>query len=389
MNRKSMLACCITIVIGLTMVTSCDNDIGEIENQNYGTAIGVDFRDGKYFIYIQLIGLGAVAKSETGQKSPPEVYVSKTSGKTFIDAFFKAYQSAQERILWAHVTAIVFSKSALEKGLDNIFDGLTRYYEFRPTPWVFGTNESIEGILSAAGFFKQSSLNTILHNPKGSYEQSSMILPVKLNKFGRELFEPARTTYIPSLTLNKKQWKKNNKSEPKLAIDGAFFLKNQKFKEYFTLEELKGLRWLTSETERSSLLVPNRDKPEFLAVIEDQKVKLNPIKSGENFQFAFTFLANGMVSNRIKNDTLNIEAMEDLVKNSIFHEVKELFQLGVEKNVDFLNLEHQLYREHSSAWKQLKDPKSLLREDAIKTFHAEITIKHAGSFKNKRLKIKE
>lgn len=126
-------------------------------------------------------------------------------------------------MLWANVTAIVLSENVLNKGLGSVFDGLTRYYEFRPTPWVFGTKAPMVDILSTTGFFNQSSLDTILHSPESSYEQSSTLKPVKLNQFAREFFDPGRTTYIPSLTVNDTQWKKNKKSEAKLAIDGDFF----------------------------------------------------------------------------------------------------------------------------------------------------------------------
>lgn len=389
MKRKLLMACSIIFYFCLIFITACENDIGEIENQNFATAIGVDYRDGKYHVYIQMLGLGSVAKSEGGVKAPPEIFVSETSGATFIDAFFKAYHTAQERILWAHVTAIVLSDAALEQGLDSVFDGLTRYYEFRPTPWIFGTKNSLDDILSTTGFFNQTSLNTILHSPISSYEQSSTIKPVKLNQFVREFFDPGRTTYIPSITIDDNQWKKNKKDEDKLAIDGAFFLGNQKYKGFFPFEEIKGIRWITPETVRASLLLPNDKNPEFLAVLEDQMVKIQPVKLDGNFGFTIHYLANGVVSNRMKNNTIEVEAMEEFVKKGIISEVRQLYQLGLEHDIDFLNLEHQLYRKHHADWKKLKNQASLLQEDSIKSIEVSITLEHSGSFKNRKIQIKE
>jgi spore germination protein KC len=386
MLRKSII---IILIFCLFSLTSCENDIGEIENQNFATAIGVDYRDGEYFVYIQMLGLSAVAKSEGGQKAPAEVYVSETKGKTFIDGFFKAYQTSQERFLWANVTAIVLSENVLKKGLGSVFDGLTRYYEFRPTPWVFGTKEPIEEILSTTGFFEQSPLNTILHSPERSYEQSSTIRPVKLNQFAREFFDPGCTTYIPSLTVDDTQWKKNNKKDGKLAIDGAFFLSNHKYKSYFPYEKIKGMRWLSSETVRASLLLPNEKDTEFITVLEDQMVKTLPEKEGDTYRFKILYLANGVVSNRIKNNTINVTAMEEFVKKGIISEVKELYHLGLEHDIDFLNLEHQLFRKDHAEWKKLSDQNPLLREDSIKSIEVHITLEHAGAFKNRKITIKE
>jgi len=389
MKRKSMMACSTIVVLCLLFVTACETDIGEIENQNFATAIGVDYRDGKYYVYIQLLGLSSVAKSEGGEKASPDVYVSETSGATFIDAFFKAYHTAQERILWANVTAIVLSENILQKGLGSVFDGLTRYYEFRPTPWIFGTKVSMIDTLSTTGFFNQSSLDTILHSPESSYEQSSTIKPVKLNQFAREFFDPGCTTYIPSLTVDDTQWKINKKAEPKLAIDGAFFLNNQKYKGYFPYDQLKGLRWLTSETKRASILLPNEKNPEFLTVLEDQMVKIHPEKHGESFRYTILYLANGVVSNRIQNNMINMDSMEEFVKKGIVSEVRQLYQLGLEHDIDFLNLEHQLYRKYHSDWKKLKDRDTFIHEDSIKSIEAHITLEHSGAFKNRKISIKE
>lgn len=389
MMRKLMMAISSILILCLFFLTGCENDIGEIENQNFATAIGVDYRDGEYYVYIQLLGLSSVAKNESGEKAPAEVYVSKTKGKTFIDGFFKAYHTSQERFLWANVTAIVLSENVLKKGLGSVFDGLTRYYEFRPTPWIFGTKGSIEEILTMTGFFNQSPLDTILHSPESSYEQSSTIKPVKLNQFAREFFDPGRTSYIPSLTIDDTQWKKNNEIDKKLAIDGAFFLSNHKYKDYFPYEKLKGMRWLTPETVRASILSPNEENPEFITVLEDQIVKILPEKEGDHFRFNILYLANGVVSNRITNNTINVDAMEVFVKKGIMSEIRELYQLGLEHNIDFLNLEHLLFRKYHSEWKKQKYQDSLLREDSIKSIEAHITLEHSGAFKNRKITIKE
>ncbi|WP_419887192.1 Ger(x)C family spore germination protein [Neobacillus niacini] len=389
MKRKSMMDYLTILVLCLLFLNACSHDIGEIENQNFATAIGVDYRDGEYYVYIQMIGLSAVAKKEGIDKAPPEVYVSETRGKTFIDGFFKAYHTAQERFLWANVTAIVLSENVLKKGMGSVFDGLTRYYEFRPTPWMFGTKDSVVDILSTTGFFNQSPLDTILHSPESSYEQSSSLRPIKLNRFAREFFEPARTTYLPSLTVDDTQWKNNKKNEAKLAIDGAFVLHDNEYKGFFALEKLKGLRWLTPETVRAAILLPTKNNPEFITVLEDQMFQIQPVMQNGDFRFNILYFANGIVSNRMRNNTIHVEAMEEFVRKGIISEIRQLYQLGLEHNIDFLNLQHQLYRKYNLEWKKQNDQDTLLREDSIKSFEVHITLQHAGSFKNRKITIKE
>lgn len=390
MKRITTKACCLNLFLCLLLMTACEHDMGEIENMNFATAIGVDYRDGKYYVSIQLIGLSSVAKHENGEKAEPEVYVSETSGTTFIDSFFKAYTSSQERFIWAHVTAIVVSENVLKNGLAAIYDGLTRYHEFRPTPWIFATKDPIEDILTSTGFFNQNSLNTILHNPESSYSQSSTIRPIKLNQLAREFFDPGQTTYIPSLAINETQWKNNKKPEGKLEIDGAFFLDNQEYKGFFPFEKIKGIRWITPETQRTSIILPSEENPEFIAVLESQVVKIRPEKKQDgNFQFSILYLANGVVSNRITDKIQEVVAMEDFVKKGIMKEIRELYQLGLKHDIDFLNLEHKIYRKYPADWKKLKNQDTILREDSISTIEAHINLEHSGSFKNRKLKVVE
>lgn len=377
------------IFVTLFLTSSCD--IGNIQDQNYATAIGIDYKNGQYQVFIQMLSFNAVAKKEggaTGEEA--KMVISKTEGETLINALFKAYQTAQQRIVWAHVTAIVISESAMEEGLDNIYDGLTRYYEFRPTPWVFGTRDSMEDILSTPGFFGQSSLETLLHNPTETFQQSSIIRPAKLNKIGRELFEPARTTYIPSLSLNKDQWKTNKKDEPKLTFNGAFFLRSEEYQDFFSLEEIKGLRWLENESVRLEFLVPSQKNPDFIAVIEDQVINIETEKINENYEFKLTFLGKGLISNRLKNNILHVKSMHREAGEVILAEIRELYLLGVERNIDFLNLEHELYRKHNKDWQRLeKKNANILTKSAISEYNATIILEHSGSFKNDKINIRK
>ncbi|WP_026021703.1 Ger(x)C family spore germination C-terminal domain-containing protein [Bacillus timonensis] len=81
--------------------------------------------------------------------------------------------------------------------------------------------------------------------------------------------------------------------------------------------------------------------------------------------------------------------MEEFVKKGIISEIKQLYQLGLEHNIDFLNLEHQLFRKDYEDWKKLKNQETLLRENSILSIEAHITMEHSGSFKNRKIEIKE
>ncbi|MFV8829290.1 Ger(x)C family spore germination protein [Alkalihalobacterium sp. APHAB7] len=381
----------ILVIICLCVVYICGcTDVKEIQHLSYATAIGVDYKDGKYHSYIQLVSFEGIARTE-GQTSEGSVWVSEAVADTFEDSFFVVYKTAQERIIWAHVTTILLSETAIEKGFDNIFDSLTRYYEFRLTPWVFGTNESVEKVLSTPGFFGQTTLDTILHAPKRIYEQSSVIRPIKLQRLAREIFEPAETTYVASVAIDNTTWEKDQVTDPKIALNGAFFIKNDEFKGFYETEKLNGLRWLTPETVRADVAVQGDNEDiEYHVVFEYPSANVDLVFIQNTPKFNIELDVTGYFVNRNVNETIKLQEIEKKTKETITDEIMKLYLLGVEEGVDFYNLEHELFRKNFPTWQRLKkngDP--ILTETSLHDISINLTIEHTGVKKNPSVDMKD
>ncbi|OLS33806.1 hypothetical protein BTR22_19990 [Alkalihalophilus pseudofirmus] len=376
------------LLVSVFILSGC-SDIKELQNANYATAIGVDFKEGKYESYIQMVNLDQVATTEGGGRGEPQMLVSKAVANTFEEAFFEVYQTAQQRIIWAHVTSIVLSDSALDEGFQHIFDALTRYYEFRLTPWVFGTSEPIEEVLSQTGFFAKTSLDTVMHNPMRSYEQSSKIRPIKLQRLAREMFEPSQTTYIPSLAIDQSHWEKNNEDESKLKINGAFFIQNEHFKGFYTVDQLKGLRWITSDTQRASLVVPGGSDTEYVIILKDPVPRTSAHVKEDKPSFDIGVSMRGYFTNRNENNHLLLPQITQQSIRVVEEEIRALYQLGIENNVDFLNLEHLFFRKHPKEWLTLREDGQLfIDEDSLNEITIHFNIKHTGAILNKSLDMK-
>ncbi|UAL47624.1 Ger(x)C family spore germination protein [Sutcliffiella horikoshii] len=376
------------LVLPLLFLTSC-SDIKEVQNLNYVTAIGVDFKDNEYIGYIQLISFNS--QGANGSSGEPSVWVSETKGKTFDEALSRAYNTSQERLLWAHVNTILVSETALEEGFHHIFDVLTRYYELRLVTWIFGTNAPIKDVFSTTSFFNQSALATVLHRPLGTYEQNSTIRPIKLQQFVRELYEPALTTYLPSIRINESHWVHNMEPDPKLEIDGAFFLKNKEFKGFYTLEVLKGLRWLTKETERAGIQVMDDEgEPDFNIVFEKNEVDIKPVEGKGPLSFDVKVSLEGVIANRDANKILNLKEMEANLREEIHKEIKDLYKLGVQNDTDFFRLEHILYRRKNKSWKSsLGDGGFKLSENMLEDIDLNVKVIHSGALKNRTINMEE
>lgn len=376
MKRIIKLLLCFLLILSCV---ACDSDMKEIQNLNFATALGIDFKDGKYQLYIQLVGLDSVAKTE-GEKSFAQTYISSSSGETLLDAYFELYKSEQEVIIFSHISTMVVSEAILEQGLDHVLDELTRYYEYRLTPWIFATKDPIDKVLSTLGLFKQSSLETLLHHPDRSSKQSTMIRPIKIHQFFRELLEPGKTTFLPGITITENQWENNEKKEPQLTYSGAFFIKDINYEGFFSLDTIKGIRWTATGTKRSSLKVPDGENQDTIIVIDKIKTKTKLLESKDGkYRFDVQIKANASIGNKV-NDK-KYDQLLKLAKENMKKEIEELFQLGLDEGVDFLDLGHVLYRSDFKSWE--KDKKAYIDKSAVQV-SIDMTILHGSAFKNKR-----
>ena len=361
----------------------CTTDENDIERMNYASAIGIDYKDGKYYGYIQLISFQSTAKSED-QKQEARTWVGEGTGATLDEAIFTIYRTSQERIYWAHLTAIVVSEAAFKQDFESFYEIISRYYEFRRTPWVFGTKQSVREILTTGGFFGQSSLSTILHEPKGTYEQSSTVQSIQLHRLIAQIYEPGFTSIIPTLAVNKKQWTENASADPKLTVDGAIFLKENKFQSYIPIKNLSGLRWLQSGVVRAGVPVPDEATPTAQIVINNPKTKIKYVAQEDGIpRFDISLKASAYVVSRFDHSLSNLRPLTEETQKAVEDEIRKLFVTGLKKKTDVLNLEYFMYRHHFPQWKAMFDAdKLLLNKDSLRNIYADIKIIHSSSEQN-------
>src|SRR5690606_10896768 len=103
----------------------------EVQNLNYVTAVGIDYADGQYIIYPQLLDFSTVAKLEGQQKvDQPPVWVGRGKGISFTEAANDLYSTAQQRIHWGQISSILFSERLLqERKVGEVLELLNRYRE--------------------------------------------------------------------------------------------------------------------------------------------------------------------------------------------------------------------------------------------------------------------
>ncbi|MGI2298158.1 Ger(x)C family spore germination protein [Paenibacillus sp. GXUN7292] len=372
--KKLRISACLAVLL---LLTGCW-DIKDLQTINYITSVGLDYKDGKFIIYAQMLDFTSIAKQESGKVGqPPQQWVGKGTGETINLAINDLYSTMQQKTLWSHITSIVVSRAYLEQETTRMTDTFFRFRDIRYTPWVYGTHDSIEQLFSAPGFFNLTTLSTILNEPMENYEQSSFILPIKYVEFISEAREPDKTILLPSISLNKEQWKKNEKNERKIIINGVFAIQNQSLKGWFGRESLNGSRWMETETIRSPLSIKENGKINTVISMGKPDIDIKFQNSKDQPRFSITININGNIIESI--DSLSESELVEKAQKQIEKEVRSTYEAGLKKNADLYSLKHVLYRKHHFTWKQLRaKDQILLSQDSLQNIYVNVKLTHSG-----------
>lgn len=360
-------------------------DAKEIQDVAYVSAIGVDYEDQAYRVYVQLISFGNVAKTEgatSGSAQRPPVWIGTGTGKSLNEAFYDLYGTSQLRLFWGHVTSIVYSERFIRKGLNELIDLVNRYREIRYTKWVFGTSEPIDKLFVASPLFNLTPLSSILHQPGEPFRQNSVVVPLQSQRFISLFNEPAETVLLPRLEIHKGNWKMEQKPLGMLRIHGAFAFAGGKFVGSVDHDAFMGLRWLHPETIRTPLhlykngelvaaLVMNKPKP---------RLECSPNVAGSEVRCRLQLTVSGSI-NELSAD-IGIPALEREASAAIEKQIRDAYTAGLQKKLDLLQLGNTLYKKKPAHWNELFGDRFPLNEQSLESIQVKTNILFTGKYKN-------
>lgn len=354
-----------------------------IQEMSYITAIGIDFKDGQYYTYGQVLSFSNIAKSEgtqIGKKTP--VWVGKGVGKTPTEAMISLYNTSQMPVFWGHVKAVILTENVMKKNITDVFDIMNRYREIRYNIWSFGTDQSIEEVLTVKSILNLAPILTILENPYDSYKQNSRILPVYMFKFIAATKEPGETAYLPSITITKNEWKADEKKSSMLKINGAYFFQGNQYLGKLSDTEMLGIRWLTQRGIRHHLTVPSSENPMATLILLRPRVKIKPTFEGDQVRYQVKVKVSGYVDELLE-DAPEPE-LEAKAAKLIKQQIMETYKYGLGIKADVLELNERLYRKYPRKWNELQQSKKFfLTEDSLQSIDVKVNIKHTGKYKER------
>ena len=373
MKKKIKLLCIVFIL--LPLLTSCW-DVDEPNRMRYIYGAGIDYKDGKYEIYAQIIDFINIAKTEQPNQDAIQVEVGKAKGDTIEEAFFNLYHSMDLKLFWGHMKFLVLSEEALKEGRANIvINSFLRYREVRYQTWIYTTKDPISEVMLLTPLFNSTMTRLKLVAPMNSYEQESFIEPIDFRKLIIRLNEPSYEVNIPFIKIND-NWESQKEKTDQVKINGVGVVNAKGFKGFITGEKVNGLQWMSKETQRGEITVPH-DEGFVTIVIDNLKIKVEPKIRGKEAKFDIKLNMNALLSSF--EGKITEDEIRHYVKKQIKKEIEETYLEGLENEVDIYRLSEYMYRQNFKEWDKIqKDGKVRLSEDSIDSLTIEVNKIYSG-----------
>ncbi|WP_336774981.1 Ger(x)C family spore germination protein [Paenibacillus sp. MMO-58] len=371
-----MLIC----LFAVGFLSSCANS-RDIQNMAYVTALGVDYENGEYKTYVQVLNFSNIARSENtalGKKVP--IWIGKGHGETLALSLADTNETSQFPLFWGHLKAVVLSENLMRRGGKETYSTLNRHYEIRYNVLVFGTKEKMEDILTQKSIFNLSPLDTIMYTSVQNRSQSPYVIAHYGNRIIANMNEPGNSLYLPSISINKHTWLEDKAERGMFEMNGAYFFDKGRLVNWMSLEELKGLRWATENISKTTLQVPLEDGHEGAIQFEHPKMKVIPkLQSNGDVKFDLKVTAKGTVRD---SDNATIAVMEKKAEQAIQSEIQKTYKIGVAKHCDPFKLEETLYRQRPLVFHKLtKGGFFFLNERSLGAVQVTVKITSTGKYK--------
>jgi spore germination protein KC len=371
-RKRAALIC---ILFGSMLLQGCWDEIN-LEDTSYVSALGIDFKDGKYEIYAQTMKFGLIAKTESVQPDPNPVWIGRGKGDSILLAINNITKSGQTILSLEHLKTVVVHARALDR-MDDIMDGLNRQRASRYTSLIYGTRAPIEKIFTTDTFYDQSPLNSVMYLPQPLEGQRSFIRPSTLQTSVQTLKEPAMVTTIAALTANEHYWTRKKILLQIQMIEGVFVFKELNYVGYLSENEAAGLRWVNPEFKHFIMKAEGKNGSAAVSISSSKSQLRASFKEGSP-SFVLKVKLSGAVAEIMEN--MNAEEIVASIEAEVRLQLENTYRKGLTKGMDLFELEHNLYRYHQAYWKQAcKGKEWLPKPDQLK-IEVEFNLIHSGNF---------
>ncbi|UYB45301.1 Ger(x)C family spore germination protein [Lysinibacillus capsici] len=362
------------LILSSTLLLAGCWDVTEPQRMYYINAVGVDFEDDKYKVYLQIINFADVARSQQSGGDVEPAEVGYAEGKTIEEAIYKLYRSSDQEIFWGHMRYLIFSERAMENERSiPVIDTFIRFRETRYHIWVYCTKDPINELMLVTPILRNSMTASKLSNPLSTNKQLSFIQPINLRELIIGLNEPSHEVSIPYVKIMK-NWENDKEQTEETTFSGIGILSKDGVKGFITDSSARGNQWMNEETSRGEVTIKiEGGERDYLTIdLDHLNLEVKPIVNKNNqVQFEVDIKIQGIL-NGFKGKITTDEVRKNIAKQ-IEKEIKETYQEGLKLDADVYRLSEYLYRSNVKVWKKIEhNGKIPLTEDSISKINVDV-----------------
>ncbi|PIC63536.1 spore gernimation protein [Sporosarcina sp. P13] len=368
MNKRIL----VMIMLLLTFLSGCQ-DANEAERMLYVNAVGIDFKDGKYEIYVQFPNFANTAKTE--QPIDVEVIQSEighATGETMEEAIFKLYHSIDQKVYWGHLSFLVISEEVMKNGkLSPVIDSFIRHKDTRYQIWLYTTKDPVQDVLLVKTVLNKSLVLSKLSDPKNTFEQESFIEPVNIRTLLIALDEPSYEAMIPIISVEE-DWESVKEPIKAPNLSGVGVVTPNSFKGFIPGDKAKGMQWMSNKMKRGEVTFKLDGGNYFSMIIEHVKVKIKPIVKKGDVKFDIDVQLEATVS--VIGEMATTDQIRKEIKKVVEKDILATYKEALEMDVDIYQFSEILYRKNVKEWKKRHTNGKLdLTEDSIRNLKITVT----------------
>jgi spore germination protein KC len=377
MNFRALKLC---ILVSFLFLSGCAG-IKNIQDLTYVVTIGMDYDpdEDEYTVYLQGLNFINVAKQENRPTEVIPALVGSATGRTLNLAVSKLHKLSRPQLFFGHTKTLLLSKNVLKYKFKEVLEEIGRNRSLRPNLLLFTTDQNIKEILQTKGLFSYPPVYTVLLTQEHIESPQDDIGPVSLMSFLRKYYEPMGSATIPIVTINNETWE-TDAPTPVLLLNGYSLFQDSSYRGTLPSKEAVWVDWLLHKRNQIDYGLYMEDKLIATFKLTSHKLKMNFSKDPLKPSFTLDIKVEAELLEKLKD--VPYEKVKVSLEDSVKKKIQSVYNIGIEKRVDLLNVGEKYYRFKARQYKELKDGNSFyLNKDSLKKINVNVSISHFNTYR--------
>lgn len=323
----------IIFLVVIFLFTGCYN-YREINNLAITTAIGIDKKDEKYLLTIQVVNTQKAVSKTSGSSDETKFIIYETEGESLQETLRRIVLESPRRLYGNHLQLLVIGEEVAKEGISQIFDFFMRNPESRKQfQMVLAYNSSAKDILTISTTLETLNSRNIVESINSDSKYFGVTEKVVFEEDVKKYLSGKQDIVMTSVSVvgdpsesDTTETLKETEPKSKLVLNGLGVFKKDKLQGYLTENESMAAGLLNNTT-NNTILDFACEQNKYITIEVKQSKSETSFNQNEN-KITIDVKLKGSI-NEIDcdmdlNDPKNISKIEDMAKEKIKTDITQL-----------------------------------------------------------------